>query len=207
MAPMDGAGQGEGGQFHFHPDTYLAMVEAEVPLYHDLQRRVADATRGVAVTAVLDLGTGTGETAARVLDAHPDAALVGIDESAPMLAYARRRLPGADLRVQRLEDPLPEGEYDLVISGLAVHHLDATGKADLFRRIAERLKPGGRFVLADVVVPDDPADAVTPVDGVYDRPSRVDEQLEWLRAAGFTATVLWHVRDLAVIAADRAAAT
>lgn len=200
---MEGEGRGEGGQFHFHPETYLAMVEAEVPSYHELQQQVAAATRGMTIAAVLDLGTGTGQTAARVLDVHPSAALVGIDESAPMLAYARTRWPGADLRVQRLEDPLPEGRYDLVVSGLAVHHLDGPGKADLFRRIAERLGPGGRFVLADVVVPDDPADAITPVDGVYDRPSRLDEQLQWLRDAGFTATVTWQSQDLAVIRADR----
>jgi hypothetical protein len=35
-------------------------------------------------------------------------------------------------------------------------------KADLFARIAARLRPGGRFVLGDVVVPEDPADVVTP---------------------------------------------
>jgi tRNA (cmo5U34)-methyltransferase len=71
--------------------------------------------------------------------------------------------------VGRLHDPLPEGSFDLVVSALAVHHLDGAGKADLFARVADRLRPGGRFVLGDVVVADDPADAVTPIDGVYDR--------------------------------------
>jgi len=33
-----------------------------------------------------------------------------------------------------------------------VHHLDAGEKADLFRRVAAALEPGGRFVLGDVVV-------------------------------------------------------
>jgi tRNA (cmo5U34)-methyltransferase len=84
-----------------------------------------------------------------------------------------------------------------------VHHLDGDGKADLFARVVDRLRPGGRFVLADVVVPDDPADVVTPIDGVYDRPSTVDEQLRWLAAAGFDARVVWSRQDLAVIVADR----
>jgi tRNA (cmo5U34)-methyltransferase len=35
-----------------------------------------------------------------------------------------------------LEDPLPDGPYDVVVSALAVHHLAAASKADLFRRIA-----------------------------------------------------------------------
>jgi tRNA (cmo5U34)-methyltransferase len=137
-----------------------------------------------------------------VLDLHPRAALVGIDASAEMLAVASADVAGADLRVSRLEDPLPEGNFDLVVSALAVHHLDAAGKADLFARVADRLRPGGRFVLGDVVVPDDPADVVTPIDGVYDQPSTVDDQLRWLAAAGLHAQVVWARQDLAVIVAD-----
>ncbi len=110
---------------------------------------------------------------------------------------------GADLRVGRLEDPLPEGDVDLVVSALAVHHLDGAGKADLFSRVADRLRPGGRFVLGDVVVPEDPADVVTPIDGVYDMPSTVADQLGWLAAAGLDARVAWARQDLAVIVAER----
>ena len=64
------------------------------------------------------------------------------------------------------------GNIDLVVSALAVHHLDGAGKADLFARIAARRRSGGRFVLGDVVVPDDPADVVTLIDGVYDQLDR-----------------------------------
>jgi tRNA (cmo5U34)-methyltransferase len=191
------------GQYHFDPDTYLDLVMAEVPHYVELQDELARATAGIVVHQVLELGVGTGETSVRVLAVHPSAHFVGIDESAPMLARARPRLAGADLRVQRLEDPLPDATFDLVVSALAVHHLDGPAKADLFRRAAARLRPGGRIVVGDVVVPDDPADVVTPVDGVYDQPSRVGEQLEWLRDAGLRPAVAWCRRDLAVLVADR----
>jgi tRNA (cmo5U34)-methyltransferase len=67
------------------------------------------------------------------------------------------------------------------------------------------LAPSARFVLADVVTPDDPADVVTPIDGDYDKPSPVGEQLEWLTTAGLTAHVHWTQRDLAVVVADRRA--
>lgn len=191
-------------QFHFDPESYPALMAAEVPDYEHLQAQAAAATAPVApVRRVLDLGTGMGETARRVLERHPDAELVGIDESEAMLAHARAVLPAADLRVSRLEDPLPAGPFDLAVSALAVHHLRGSGKADLFGRIVEVLRPGGRFVLADVVVPEDPSDVVTPIDGVYDVPSRVDEQLQWLAAAGFAPAVAWSHRDLAVLVADR----
>ncbi len=189
-------------QYHFDPATYLDMILAEVPAYTDLQRQLALATTGIGGGAILELGVGTGETAAAVLAVHPAARLVGIDESEPMLARARDRFPGADLRVQRLEEPLPEGSYDLVVSALTVHHLDAAGKADLFRRVCGRLRPGGRFVLADVVIPDNPHDVVTPIDPPYDQPSTVADQLGWLREAGLRPTVVWQDKDLAVVAAD-----
>jgi SAM-dependent methyltransferase len=92
-----------------------------------------------------------------------------------------RRRRRCHLRVNRLEDPLPEGTFDLVVAALAVHHLDGAGKADLFARVAARLRPGGRFVLGDVVVREDPADVVTPICqswvALFIRPSDFD--MEW----------------------------
>lgn len=189
-------------QFHFDPDSYLRLMAEEVPDYARLQDETAAAC--VPAASMLELGTGTGETARRVLERCGGGSLVGVDASERMLARARARLPGADLRVARLEDPLPAGPFGLVFSALAVHHLDGPAKADLFARVAGVLEPGGRFVLGDVVVPDDPADVVTPIDGVYDKPSRVDEQLAWLRDAGLSPSVAWSHRDLAVLVADRA---
>jgi tRNA (cmo5U34)-methyltransferase len=191
-----------GNQFHFDPATYLGTIRAEVPAYDELQDAVAEATAGIQAERVLELGVGTGETSRRVLDLHPEAELVGIDESAEMLAAASINVAAADLRVSRLQDALPEGNFDLVVSALAVHHLDGAGKADLFARVAGRLLPGGRFVLGDVVVPDDPADVVTPIDGAYDQPSTVDDLVRWLAAAGFNAEVVWARQDLCVIVAD-----
>jgi tRNA (cmo5U34)-methyltransferase len=192
------------GQFHFHPDEYLALMHSEMPGYARLQDAAAAAT-GSHTKRLLELGTGTGETARRVLARHPGASLVGIDASADMLAAAA--LPGADLRQQRLQDPLPPGPFDLAFSALAVHHLDGPAKADLFARVAAVLEPGGRFVLADVVVPDDPADAITPLSPDHDLPSRTEDQLAWLRDAGFDASVVWTERDLAVIVAVRPSAS
>jgi tRNA (cmo5U34)-methyltransferase len=177
------------------------MREA-IPAYDAFQEAVAEAGSGLQARRILDLGTGTGETARRVLERHPGARLVGIDAGERMLAIARGVLgPEVELRRARLEEPLPDGPFDVVVSALAVHHLDGPGKADLFRRIAAVLAPGGRFVLGDLVVPDDPADVVTEIDGVYDMPSSTAEQLAWLRGAGLAAHVEWTHRDLAVLVA------
>ena len=99
------------------------------------------------------------------------------------------------------EDPLPTGPFGLVFTALAVHHLDGAGKRDLFRRVRAVLAPGGRFVLADVVVPEDPADAITPIEAGFDVPDRLGDQLDWLAAAGFEPRVTWSWKDCAVVAA------
>jgi tRNA (cmo5U34)-methyltransferase len=191
-------------QFHWDPDGYLALMREEVPEYERLQDETVAAT-GTAARRVLELGTGTGETARRVLARHPAAVLVGIDASAEMLEHARAALPGdrAELRVARLQDPLPGGRFDLVLSVLTVHHLDGRGKAELFRRVAASLAPGGRLVLGDVVVPQEPRDAVTPIDGDYDMPDSVTDQMAWIGAAGLSPSLHWAHRDLAVVVGDR----
>jgi tRNA threonylcarbamoyl adenosine modification protein (Sua5/YciO/YrdC/YwlC family) len=191
------------GQFHFDPAIYAQEIRRDMPVYDELQEELVTAS-GSGASRVLELGTGTGETTRRLLGRHPAALLVGIDESESMLAGARARLPAdrVELRIQRLEDPLPAGPFDLVASALAVHHLDAEAKTELFRRIGEILEPGGRFVLADVVVPEDPADAVTSLTPGFDKPSSIREQLEWLVAAGLEPRVVWSHRDLAVIVGE-----
>jgi tRNA (cmo5U34)-methyltransferase len=188
--------------WEWNPDTFLDEMREEVPGYEELQAVVADATDGVDATRVLELGTGTGETALRVLARQPAAEWVGVDASATMLARARERLPGAELRLGRLEDELPDGPFGLVVSVLAVHHLAAEAKRDLFRRVASVLAPGGRFVLGDLVVPRPGEAGPIFVDWQMDVPDTTADQLDWLREAGLVARAT-HVRpDLAVIVAD-----
>ena len=193
-------------QNHFEPDSYLEFVRLEIPEYDELEEVVAEAASAVAAARILDLGSGTGETARRVLERHAGASIVLVDSSAEMLTAAREALAKDRIEsvlVQRLEDPLPAGPFDLVVSALAVHHLESADKQVLFQRIAEVLRPGGRFVLADVVVPQDSELASTPVASEFDRPDRLDDQLAWIGDAGLEPDVLWTSNDLVVIAARR----
>jgi tRNA (cmo5U34)-methyltransferase len=189
------------GEWEWDPDTYLAEMAEEIPGYAELQEAVVAATAGIRVLSVLELGTGTGETALRVRAEHPEARWVGIDSSEAMLARARERLPDADLQLQRLEDDLPAGPFDLVLSALAVHHLDGAGKQDLFSRVARVLQPRGLFVLGDVVVPPAGLEGPIEIDWVMDTPDSVEDQLAWLRAAGFEAEASSVRVDLAVFSA------
>jgi tRNA threonylcarbamoyl adenosine modification protein (Sua5/YciO/YrdC/YwlC family) len=196
------------GQFHFDPSSYAEMIHEDIPVYDEFQDAVARAT-GSGASRVLELGTGTGETTSRLLAAHPGAFVVGIDESAAMLGAARKALPGdrVSLQVSAIEQPLPDGPFDVVVSALCVHHLEGALKRDLFARVRSALAPGGRFVLGDVVVPAAPVDAVTDLTPGFDHPSPLAVQLQWLAETGFDARVVWEHRDLAVVVASAGAVT
>ncbi len=98
-------------------------------------------------TRLLDLGCGDGRLAALVLEARPSLTeVVAIDRSAAMLERAAERFRGDGrvvLRERDLADPLgPLGSFDVVVSGLAIHHLEHDRKRSLFAEVAQRLRAG-----------------------------------------------------------------
>ena len=191
------------GQFHLDADTYREMIRSEIRNYDDLQAELANATANISANFILDLGSGTGETALACMRHHPDAALVCVDSSVDMLDIARVQLPAATFIASRLEDELPVGPFDLVVSAFAIHHLDGEGKRDLFRRVAQVLSPEGCFAFLDVVVPT--ASVVDPIaieDGV-DKPSAVADMIHWLDEAGLQTDVVHMSGDLAILSASQ----
>ena len=58
---------------------------------------------------------GTGETTRRLIEAYPDAWVIGLDSSPDMVFRAREIYD--DVQLARMEDPLPDGPWDLVIGG------------------------------------------------------------------------------------------
>jgi tRNA (cmo5U34)-methyltransferase len=63
------------------------------------------------------------------------------------------------------------------------------------------LQPHGLFVLGDVVVPPAGLEGPIDIDWVMDTPDSVEDQLAWLRAAGFEAEASSVRIDLAVFSA------
>src|SRR6476661_8874268 len=122
------------GQFDWTPEIYLERIRAEIPGYDDLQDQ-AVAAIPFTPERVLELGMGTGETTRRLIEAHPEAWVIGLDSSPDMVFRARKSYD--DVQLARMEDPLPDGPWDLVIAVLSVHHLRTSQKQELFRRVRE----------------------------------------------------------------------
>jgi tRNA (cmo5U34)-methyltransferase len=175
-------------QFHWKPDSYLDLIKSEVPRYDELQD-AAIAAIPFAPERVLELGMGTGETTRRLIEAYPNAWVVGLDASPDMVFRAREAYD--DVQLARMEDPLPDGPWDLVIGVLSIHHLRSDQKQELFRRVREHSRA---LVLGDVVKAET---QVTPIDEDYDFPEDASDLASW--AGG---EVAWQADDLAVIAAQ-----
>jgi tRNA (cmo5U34)-methyltransferase len=174
-------------QFHWKPDEYLDLMRAEVPRYEELQEQ-AIAAIPFAPERVLELGMGTGETTRRLIEAYPDAWVIGLDSSPDMVFRARENYD--DVQLARMEDPLPDGPWDLVIGVLSVHHLRSDKKQELFRRVREQSRA---LVIGDVVKAEV---EVTPIDADYDFPETAADLADWCGGE-----VTWTAGDLAVVAA------
>lgn len=176
------------GQYHWKPDTYLEQIRSEVPRYDELQEQ-AIAAIPFAPARVLELGMGTGETTRRLIEAYPDAWVIGLDASADMVFRARAAYD--DVQLARMEDPLPEGPWDLVIGVLSIHHLRAEQKQNLFRQVREQARS---FVIGDIVKADV---EVAPIDPEHDFPEQATDLAEWTGGE-----IAWEADDLAVVRAD-----
>jgi tRNA (cmo5U34)-methyltransferase len=174
-------------QFHWQPDSYLDLIRAEVPRYEELQD-AAIAAIPFAPERVLELGMGTGETTRRLIEAYPDAWVIGLDSSPDMVFRAREAYD--DVQLARMEDPLPDGPWDLVIGVLSIHHLRPHQKQELFRRVRDHSRA---LVIGDVVKAER---QITPIDPDYDFPENATDLASWTGG-----TVTWQADDLAVIAA------
>jgi tRNA (cmo5U34)-methyltransferase len=138
-------------------DAYDATIRRFIPAYEEMIATAVEAVAGHAPAHVLDLGAGTGAMAAAVLERTDDTVVELIDIDEEMLTRARIRLAGFSDRPRFLlgsyQEPLPD--CDAVMASLSLHHVPTLDeKAALFARIHAALPPGGRFVNADVTMPE-----------------------------------------------------
>jgi tRNA (cmo5U34)-methyltransferase len=160
----------------------------------------------------LDLGCGDGRLVRLLLDARPQLeGVVAVDASPPMLARAHENFaddPRVSLRQWDLRESLaPLGQYDLIVSGFAIHHLADARKRTLFAEVARLLVGGGTFANLEVVASATPelhavfTTAIgRPAGDPEDQLAEVESQLTWMRAAGLEQVdCMWKWRGFALM--------
>ena len=156
-----------------HPTSTWSGSAPRIPRYDELQEQ-AVAAIPFPPERVLELGMGTGETTRRLIEAYPDAWVVGLDSSPDMVFRARQTYD--DVQLARMEDPLPDGPWDLVISVLSVNDLSDEQKQALCRRVREHSRA---LVIGDVF-----------------EEGQLDDIVEWCGGE-----VTWQADGLAVVRA------
>ncbi|QAR32548.1 class I SAM-dependent methyltransferase [Geovibrio thiophilus] len=124
-----------------------------------LARDIADAVmKKVSIDrnmSVLDVGTGTGLI---LLSFYGKAGrLTGADSSLGMLDTLKEKAESAQIDIETLifdaaSDQLPVENYDLITSGMMLHHLEDV--RIFFRKAHAALKKGGHFCAADLETED-----------------------------------------------------
>ena len=141
---------------------------------------------------VLDVGCGTGALAFAAKARTPGAVVYGIDASPEMIDVARRkagrrRMP-VEFEVAAIESlPFGNGEFDVVLSSLMLHHLPPDVKQAGLAEVVRVLKPGGRMVVVDFAgAGHGPIGHVAALFGHGHTHGVVEDLLEAIRAAGFS---------------------
>jgi tRNA (cmo5U34)-methyltransferase len=167
---------------------------------------------------ILDLGCGTGLEFEALFQRVPNALITGVDLSQEMLQLLRKRYSARMSQITLVADsylamPFGTQAYDHIISAMSVHHLLRDTKRELYVKIHAALKPGGKYIEGDSVVPAEMesqflaeyhqqvAGMPQAKDGHYhiDVPFSIDTQRSLLLEAGFkNFELVWQKDSTAV---------
>lgn len=104
------------------------------------------------LSTIVDLGTGTGIFAKKILELIPNAECIGLDISPEMIDFANENIATIEKRysAQLMEEnhiPLEDNSVELLFMITVYHELD--NPQSILKEIFRVLKPGGRVFILD----------------------------------------------------------
>ena len=143
---------------------------------------------------ILDLGSGAGfDCFLAARQVGKNGRVIGVDMTPDMISKARKNAKSGDFanvefRLGEIENlPAANNSVDVVISNCVINL--APDKAGVFVEAYRVLKPGGRFMISDIVLlrelPDFIRESVQAYVGCIAGASMKDEYLQIIRQAGF----------------------
>jgi len=135
------------------PADYYAQIRAveDSHWWYRSMRELSVALLGPGLAgadAVLDAGCGSGGFLHWLVDRGSFRSVAGIDVAGAAVELARKRVPGADLRVAPLAAiPFDDASFDLVICNDVLQHVDESELARSLSELRRVLRPEGRLLL------------------------------------------------------------
>ena len=114
-------------QFNAHAANYDSQRKLFIPCLEDYYRSGIIYLSSQKFKKILDLGAGTGLLSQYLYEFFPKAKYTLVDISDKMLSIAKGRfhhLPNFEYLFEDYSKELPKAKYDLIASGLSIHHLD-----------------------------------------------------------------------------------
>ncbi len=212
---------------------YDNEIEKVVPHYREIHQTMIDSLPFEASESfsLLELGTGTGNLAAKLLARFANIKYSGLDYSEKMLKVACSKLEKSNthvsLKTGDLIDLHYDKQFDCIVSCLVIHHLTYEEKKKVFKRIFSLLRKPGFFINADPVKSTIEhiannnrqnwldwmrENGLTESEIMerhqsktkLDKNSGLEEQIKWLKEVGFSATeILWKHFDKAIFCSMR----
>jgi len=137
------------------PDTKKAPPSSFY-LYHNYDEALEQTANWISPAPGehgLDIGTGTGNLAGRLLDR--DATMTGIDQSREMLRTCRTKYPEMHVKLGNfLALPFADQTFDFLVSSFAFHHLSPDQQQLALQEMQRVLTPRGRICLTDLMFVD-----------------------------------------------------
>ena len=136
----------------------LSTIDAKISL-----ELITEASKRICpnATNLLDIGCGAGNYTLMMLSKSPNLNCTLVDLSQPMLEKAFERVSKeTNNKVEVIQGDiravsLLENHYDIILAGAVLHHLrDDTDWETTFEKIYSLLKPGGCFMISDLITQD-----------------------------------------------------
>ena len=136
----------------------LTTIDAKISL-----ELITEAAKRIVPNAqqLLDIGCGAGNYSLKMLSKLPNLECTMVDLSGPMLDKALERVSNQTTKKVHVvkgdvrEVPLKENHFDIILAGAVLHHLrDDHDWETTFKKIYGLLKPGGCFMISDLITQD-----------------------------------------------------
>lgn len=203
--------------------TYEDHMKETVECFEEYYKAIASPIKETENNIdILDLGCGTGLEIEGVFTKAPNSKITGIDMSEEMMSKLKEKYKNKLENISLIKDsyltlPFEKENYEYVVSCMTMHHFVKAVKLELYKKIKQALKPGGKYIEGDYMVSKE--EEIECLDRYYDLmnsltqeqkglyhidiPFAIETQKELLKEAGFrNIEIIWHVENKIIMVAE-----